>query len=258
MRIFLCVVMLFNLVKGISQPPGYSVSNAHSHNDYEQPAPLMKAYQAGFGSIEADIYLRNDQLLVAHEEKELDNNRTLEHLYLEPLNRYVTNNQGYPYTDHSKKLLLLIDIKSEAIPTLDKLVQVLKQYPSLTGSRNLQFVISGNRPPENTYNSYPGFIAFDGELSKTYTNEALKHIALMSDNLANYTQWNGKGIIVADEGKKLQAIVAQAHELGKPVRFWNSPDFENAWLQLMKLGVDYINTDHIERLSTFLNTHKKY
>lgn len=258
MRISPCILMLFSLTKGISQLPAYSVSNAHSHNDYEQSVPLMKAYQAGFGSIEADVYLRNDQLLVAHEEKELDNNRTLEHLYLEPLDRSVTNNQGYPYADHSKKLLLLIDIKSEAVPTLNKLVQVLKKYPSLAGSHNLQFVISGNRPPENTYNNYPGFIAFDGELSKTYTNEALKHIALMSDNLANYTQWNGKGIVVADEWKKLQAIVAHAHELGKPVRFWNSPDFENAWLQLMKLGVDYINTDHIERLSTFLNTHKKY
>jgi alkaline phosphatase len=33
-----------------------TVSNAHSHNDYEQPIPFRMAYQAGFGSVEADIF----------------------------------------------------------------------------------------------------------------------------------------------------------------------------------------------------------
>jgi hypothetical protein len=34
----------------------YSISNAHSHNDYEQRIPFRMAYQAGFGSVEADIF----------------------------------------------------------------------------------------------------------------------------------------------------------------------------------------------------------
>lgn len=42
-----------------AQQRNYSVSNAHAHNDYEHPAPFYTAYNAGFGSIEADIIFLN-------------------------------------------------------------------------------------------------------------------------------------------------------------------------------------------------------
>ncbi|MBE7174721.1 MAG: alkaline phosphatase [Williamsia sp.] len=52
-------------------------------------------------------------------------------------------------------------------------------------------------------------------------------------------------------------MINKAHDLHKPVRFWGAPDVVNAWYQLMKLGVDYINTDHIPALASFLtNTDK--
>lgn len=57
---------------------------AHAHNDYEHPRPLFDALDHRFGSVEADIYLVGDQLLVAHDPVELDPTRTLESLYLAP------------------------------------------------------------------------------------------------------------------------------------------------------------------------------
>jgi alkaline phosphatase len=242
---------MFSFFQAFSQPQRYTVANAHSHNDYEQDIPLMRAYRAGFGSIEADIFLQNGQLLVAHEKNDLNTHRTLQHLYLDSLNTFAVKNNGYPYADHTKKLLLLIDIKTEAVPTLAKLTEVLQQYPALIESRNMLFVISGNRPPETAFTSYPAFISFDGVVSASYGEDALQRIALMSDNLANYTQWDGRGKIKSTDWKKLKAVVAKMHALGKPVRFWNAPDTENAWRQLVKLGVDYINTDHINELAAF-------
>ena len=251
MRWLLSFALTFSLFQSFGQPPRYTVGNAHSHNDYEQDVPLMRAYRAGFGSIEADIFLHNGQLLVAHEKNDLDAHRTLQRLYLDSLNTFAVKNNGYPYADRSKKLLLLIDIKTEAVPTLAKLTEVLQQYPALIESRNMLFVISGNRPPEIAFMHYPAFLFFDGVVSASYGKDALQRIALMSDNLANYTQWDGSGKVKAADWKKLKAVVAKMHALGKPVRFWNAPDTENAWRQLVKLGVDYINTDHIDELATF-------
>ena len=37
---------------------------AHAHNDYEHPRPLLDALDHRFGSVEADIYLVDGQLLV--------------------------------------------------------------------------------------------------------------------------------------------------------------------------------------------------
>lgn len=57
--------------------------------------------------------------------------------------------------------MLLIDIKSEAVSTLNNVISVLEKYPSIHNSNNIKIVISGNRPPANTYNTYPSYIYFD-------------------------------------------------------------------------------------------------
>ena len=67
---------------------------AHAHNDYEHPRPLLDALDHRFGSVEADIFLVGDQLLVAHDPADLDPTRTLESLYLDPLAARVKANHG--------------------------------------------------------------------------------------------------------------------------------------------------------------------
>jgi hypothetical protein len=42
----------------------YTIANTHSHNDYEQRVPFWTAYNAQFGSIEADIFLVDGRLMV--------------------------------------------------------------------------------------------------------------------------------------------------------------------------------------------------
>ena len=42
------------------------LDHAHAHNDYEHARPLLDALDCGFGSVEADIYLVDGALLVAH------------------------------------------------------------------------------------------------------------------------------------------------------------------------------------------------
>ncbi len=48
-----------------------TLSKAHAHNDYEHERPFFEAFQLGFGSIEADVYAVNGQLLVGHERNQL-------------------------------------------------------------------------------------------------------------------------------------------------------------------------------------------
>lgn len=232
-----------------AQPKRYTVANAHSHNDYEQPTPFWTAYNEGFGSIEADIYLYHDSLLVAHEPSELALYRSLEQYYLQPLSSCIKKNGGSVYNDKSSRLQILIDIKTEAGATLNKLIETLKKYPALINTKTLTFAISGNRPDEAEFNSYPSFILFDGVLSKEYAANALKKIPLLSDNIAYYVHGNAP---TREEWQHLQIAVKKAHDLKKQVRFWGTPDNMEVWKQLMALGVDYINTDHINALGAFL------
>jgi alkaline phosphatase len=235
-----------------SQQRIYRVANAHSHNDYEQPLPFNMAYDAGFGSIEADIFLVGDSLFVAHDTTELKRKIDLVSAYLFPLMEALKKHYGYPYADTSKRLQMLIDIKTDSINTLAALINLLQKYPLLLQSNKLNWVITGNRPDPSLFKNYPSYILFDGELYRDYSKEALEKIVLLSDNFARYSLWDGKSGLPAKDEAVLTTAVKKAKLLHKPVRFWNCPDNARAWKQLIKLNVDYINTDHIAALAQFL------
>jgi alkaline phosphatase len=246
------------LVCGVSaaaQPLVYSTANAHSHNDYEKQVPFREAYRHQFGSIEADIFLLNgsEELYVAHHLSDLNKQRrTLDSLYLLPLVNCIKQNNGFVYADTALKLQLLIDIKTEAVATLQRLIAVLQKYPELTRASSLQVVISGNRPSPDSFHTYPSFIHFDGVLGRTYSETALSRISLLSVSFQQFSKWKGIGVIPESERLELARAVSEAHRVAKPVRFWAAPDTNNAWNELKKLQVDYINTDRIAELSSYL------
>jgi alkaline phosphatase len=234
----------------------YTVANTHSHNDYEQPTPFWTAYNAQLGSIEADIFLVNGTLFVAHDRKELQRGRTLEGYYLKPLADQIGRHHGHPHADSSRQLQMLIDVKADSTAVLAALVTLLEKYPALTQTPSLIWVISGNRPPDSLYTSYPPFIAFDGILGVHYSPAALSRIVMMSDDLQSYTHWGGLDTIPSADKKELLAAIRWSHDLHLPVRFWDAPDFPNAWDQLIRLRVDFINTDHIRQLAAYLRDQR--
>lgn len=232
----------------------YTTQNAHSHNDYEQKIPFWMAYEHEFGSIEADIFLVDSNLIVAHDKNELKYKRSFRKLYLENLDSCLYKNGGYPYKDSFRYLQLLIDIKTDSVETLKKLIILLEQFPAVIHNRHISIVITGNRPNPNSFSSYPDFIWFDGVLSESYTQDQLLKIKMLSEDFRNYSHWRGEKQIPAEDIEKLRPLISKAHQEGIAVRFWGAPDFTNAWTQFIELQVDYINTDHISALAQYLQT----
>ncbi len=221
----------------------------HSHNDYEQSIPFWTAYESGLNSIEVDVFLKNDSLYVTHSESEIINDRTIESLYLTPLSKVISSQ-----SDSMKKLQILVDIKSESQPTLNKLEKTLNYYPEIIDKENISIVISGNRPDPKKYVDYPDFIVFDYQSLDPLENDKIwSKIALISLNFKNYSSWNGVGNISAEDFTKLDSIIRLAHSYGKPFRFWGTPDSEIAWEVFRKLRIDYINTDKPVQVAAYFN-----
>lgn len=252
MKQLLVFFFIFKCAIVSSQPVAYSTANAHAHNDYEKPFPFFEAYNQQFGSIEADVFLQNGTLLVAHEAGQLTTAKTLSALYLQPLQAAIQKNKGYAYADTGRALQLMIDIKTEAVSTLNQLIKILDSFPAITQANSVIITISGNRPDPAQFNTYPAYIHFDGELNKNYTADALSRIIMLSDNFKTYSRWNGKGRIPETEMKAIASAIAKAHALNKKVRFWNAPDIINSWYSFIQLGVDFINTDRVVAIATFL------
>lgn len=236
----------------------YTVQDAHSHNDYEQPNYFKEAYNAGFGSMEADIYLVNGTLLVAHNKKDVNPARTLAGMYLTPLARHVRENKGSPYINPQAQLELLIDLKDpKDSPAYQKTVALIRSYKDLLNSKGVRFTFTGNIPSDAVIAQAPALIYFDGVPGRSYNKAAMKKIYMLSDNFANYSDWKGEGEIARADYQKLASAVSAAHGSGKKIRFWNAPDTPEAWQLMEQLGVDYINTDKIRALAEALNAGTK-
>jgi len=247
------ILLIFAFSSATAQ---YSTLNAHSHNDYENSAPFRLAYDNHFGSIEADIWEVSGNLFVAHNRADIKLDRTLDSLYLHPVEKVLRLNNGSAWADRAGTFQLLIDIKTEAGPALailaDKLTQYRDVFDPVINQNAVRIVITGNRPEPGEFADYPDFILFDGLLDTKYTNSELKRIALYSENLRRFTSWNGKGTIPAADKSKLQIVIDSVHRLNKKIRFWNAPDDTTAWETFMSMGIDYLNTDHILKLSEYL------
>lgn len=223
----------------------------HSHNDYKQQIPFWKAYANGANSIEVDVILKNNSLYVAHDIHEISNKNTIESLYLTPIEKTLSMNFNL---SNEIPLYLLIDIKSDAIATLNKLIKVLENYPKIIASKNIKLVVSGNRPSILSYSNYPKYIYFDHqEINSSISNESLKKIAMVSTNFKTYSQWNGKGRLTHIDKQKIKDVIQKVKKLNKPFRFWGTPDSKTAWKVFTELGIHIINTDEPAKCVTYLN-----
>lgn len=211
----------------------------HSHNDYNQAIPFWEAYANGATSIEADIFLKDDNLYVAHNSEDISLSKTLEALYLKPIEKALEMKYK-----KEEQLFLLIDIKTAAEATLNKLISVLSTYETIIHNKNIKIIISGNRPNPETYIKYPDFINFDfQELGKTISKENWEKVAIISVDFEKYSVWNGLGRLTHDDYNRVSSIVAKAKAMNKLFRFWGCPDTKSAWKAFSDLGVDIINTD---------------
>ena len=119
---FICVV--FISTNAFAQQKKYTVADAHAHNDYMHPVPFYTAWNAGFGSIEADVFPVNGVLLVSHNKQAIQAQRTLQSLYLNPLLKELKQNG-------KRKVNLLIDIKENYKTSLELLIKELEPLKNI-------------------------------------------------------------------------------------------------------------------------------
>ena len=239
-----------------SPPP---LTRAHAHNDYEHTRPLRDALDHGFCSIEADVWLVDGKLLVAHDRGKVKPDRTLQALYLDPMRERVRRNGGRLYPA-GPSAILLIDVKSDAEATYAALREVLKEYGDmLTVFRNgsvqakaITVIISGNRAATTMAAESVRYAAVDGRIEDLESNAPGSLIPLVSDNWTKVFKWHGTDPLPDDERHHLKQIVEKAHAQGRKVRFWATPDKPEVWAALFDAGVDLINTDDLAGLQKFL------
>jgi hypothetical protein len=235
-------------------------SCGHAHNDYEHDRPLLDALDRGFCSVEVDVFLVGDALLVAHAMSETDPARTIENLYLDPLRDMVdAGTLSAPASGGS--LILLIDVKSNAEATYAAMHEVLEGYQGLLTRFEdglvyggpVTALISGNRDRAAMEAQDVRYAALDGRVVDFGTGTPLDLMPLVSQSWQAYFDWQGPEPMPADQLSELEDLIATAHGENRRMRLWASPDNEVAWQTQLDAGLDLINSDDLSGLSALLD-----
>lgn len=232
--------------------------NAYAHNDYWHKRPLLDALDNGFTWVEADVYLRKGQLVVAHMLPGLQPSKTLDKLYLDPLSHFFKDDSlGMTYTP----ITLMIDIKSEPEKTYKALALLLQRYEHLLSwyengtlhKRAVTIVITGHKPVSTIKGLDCRYVFIDEDLIQMAKEKNPANLfPIASCRYSRFLSQNGEETLSKEGKQSLCRFVQIAHQNGKIVRLWASPENTKVWKELLSCGVDLINTNKLEALKTFL------
>lgn len=264
LKTILFVLFLFGPLKVCSQ--SVPLQHSFAHNDYFHPRPLLDALDNGFTYIEADIFLLDGELIVAHFNPFFRGRKTLEALYLKPLAKRIAKNNGQVFEGYNTPIVLMIDIKTDAENTYERLKLLLKKYSAiLSGYQNgavtngaVTIVLSGHKPYKGLKSEEDRLAFIDEDLQHTGRDTMTANVyKLSSCKYSKILKWDGQGEFPDAEKERLRAYVRMAHRFGKKVRLWASPEKAVVWEQLLNCGVDLINTDKLSELKNFLLTRSQ-
>ncbi|KAF2796342.1 hypothetical protein K505DRAFT_323364 [Melanomma pulvis-pyrius CBS 109.77] len=241
--------------------------SCHSHNDYERDTALYSALSAGCISVEADVYVHGDKLVVGHTDPGAGG-QTIQDLYLNPIKSLIDDRKAVFPAKPGQGLYLLVDFKADADSTWDLLVKALEPLRTagylshydggfkqglVTVIASGNAVIDGDVPAplakanDNTAN--PGRALFvDARVDKNLSKFDTSNAYYASADFKSAVQGSGDAISGANL-QKMRDQVKAAHDKGFKVRYWDIPS-EGQWQQLIDEGIDRVNVDDLQDVAS--------
>jgi alkaline phosphatase len=171
-------------------------------------------------------------------------------MYINPIKKNV---------NRLNDIQLLIDIKDfseELLVILNTEIQNIKEHVNFKNSsvqKKITIILSGDIDKPYIVNNHFPLFYLDGRPSDLSKGHILKHCKLISDDFENYSKYQGIGNPSRKEIIKLNELIQSTHELGLPIRFWNTRNHINVWRLLNSMNVDYISVDDYLNYSNYLN-----
>ena len=223
----------------------------HAHNDYEHTRPLLDALDAGFSSVEADVWSFWDGLFVSHFPF-FGKSGPLESWYLDPWFK----TQESKFAPNWKNLW--IDIKGPGDRVERELSRRLVQLARSirTGSNRPLIVLTGDSKMKRTLASesvgwtkdQSAFLQRDANAisrSDPPWRGAADPWRWYSLPWSNFFSWDGRGCIPRVQWKRMKDQVALAHLKKRKIRYFHAPGtVEWVWVA-RSVDLDLIDLDDL-------------
>ncbi|MEO1451603.1 MAG: hypothetical protein AAFV07_18885, partial [Bacteroidota bacterium] len=224
------------------------VPQGHAHNDYEHDRPLWEALEAGFCSVEADIWQLDNQWYVAHDKPgNLEKTPLFEDVYLRPLAEKIRLQGCVLPKAPNQRLWLMLDLKQAGVENYEALISFLEPYAWMFSGKTapLRLFLSGGRPVEYMLREPTLWVGIDGRPEHLGQGILAEQMPVISQRYGKLFSWKGRGDMPVKERQQLKELVARVHHEDKKLRLWATPESTELWQVFMDEGVDFINTDEL-------------
>jgi hypothetical protein len=209
------------------------LTRAHAHNDYLTLARCSMPCRTASPASRPTCGWFDGELLVGHDESQLQPGRTLASLYLDPLRKRVSERRhGLPELD--RHFQLLIDVKNDATATYQghrrRASRPPQDHDQLRGRHRLPGRRHRGHHGAATSRSWRHDDPLCGvrrRLSELDAASGRGDCRLVSDSWFQQFTWRGVGPMPEAEHAKLLDIVTRAHAAGYRVRFWDTPELKS-------------------------------
>lgn len=235
----------------------------HAHNDYEHPRPLFDALDQRFASVEADVLFKDGDLQVTHQRDEPAKG-TLTSLYLAPLAARVQEMGDSVYGD-GKPFYLWIDLKEDNAPLRDALLAQLNASGIVSTfddagetRRAVTVILTGSASGKEALAALPSPRPFtrDSNMLSDSDPAADSRWGFYALNFLTHVNWYGDGEVPEVERNRFAKLIERAHGKERQIRFWGAPDQATYWQLAVDSRADFIGTDKLAELRTFIDSSK--
>ena len=266
-RWYPCLLLLFLLTAcaphgaSLNRPPG--TLPAYAHNDYKNRHPLQDALRWGYSGVEADFFLVDGELLVAHERDETRADRTLRNMYLEPL-RQIVADSGQVCID-GRSFILNIEAKEPGREAFNALHDLLLEYQDMLTHVDegqeipgpVQVILVGWFPPLEELAAMPlrcvAVQSYYRDLPANHADIPAHLVRLVSVQYQQHFSWRGEGQVPLQFEEHL-AVLTTARDAvpGRLLRVFKVPRRQAVYDALLRGEVDLIGTKKLAHSAELL------
>jgi hypothetical protein len=223
---------------------------AYAHNDYENDKPLIDALRLGYQGVEADVFLIDGVLRVGHDRRHAAKRLSLEHMYLEPLQRLATRCGGI--VTEGAEFMLIVELKEASRPAFDSLLALIGRYrdmlwyadrDSLRGRAVMVRLVGWHPPPSQLGTSQMANARLHYKLTRPQRpkfNEQLSWLFWMLS--ADYGKSIAGWLPTNARRDRWLRVFHELADSGRTIRVYNVPRDSAVYRQLLAAGVTLIGT----------------
>jgi hypothetical protein len=231
---------------------------AYAHNDYANPRPLGDALERGFRGVEVDLFLLRGELVAAHERGAARRGRSLEALYLAPLEALVR--RCGRVVPGREPFLLNVELKESSRAAFDSLLALVGRHPELFDGRAdgaaprspVELVLVGWHPPATALaRVLPPAVGLQVQVTdrtRPIDPDPAGLVRLVSLNYGKTVGWSGRGPPPASLREWLAALRrAKAAAPHRRARVYNVPPEPAIYRPFLEAGIDLIGVKDLRR-----------